>query len=563
MIQSLTKVSVLVIATGILLPAQQTVWFTPLPYGPQAVGVFGSTDYLSLFSPAAPWQQAASHVQVFKFYGLDNFSDSALTNMIADLKSRNIALALEWPVLSSTTCGNGIEGFGGNILPTLQRIHALGGTLSYLAMQQPFEWGSLYTGPNSCQWSAQQVAANALVTVNQAKSVFPNLLVGDITAVPSFDNFTSAWVPQYAGWFDTWRTLTGTPLAFFHVDVNWTVPNWQAAVAAIRPAAEQRGIPFGIVYNGFLTDETDPAWMAAAENHFVDFEVTSGYAPPEQVNFQSWNPNPTHVLPETNSTAFTYLIDRYFRARTNLTLSNNGTQLSGNLSSGGSGVPSASIQLTSQPVSGAGTIATYTISGLVPNEATSAYLGARVNSECYACNGASDVTIYSFQYKDTQNSTGTLDFSNGLSGWSFGPGAAVFTRGPSPYVQGLHITAQPGQAFGLNSTPIVVTGGVQFTFQVTAQVSPLSVGSGYFYADLGGRFRGALAGIYHVRTRNPDIDNGDDRRRRFFQRHHSRGSHHVSGDGPIRRKRHAMAVTGHGSAEPGAEFPARDRVLGA
>jgi hypothetical protein len=456
------------------------VWFTPLPYGSQPVGVFGSTDYLSLFSPTAPWQQAASHVQVFKIYGVANFSDSDLLNIIAYLKAHNIALALEWPVLTSTTCGSGIEGFGGNILPTLQRIQALGGTLGYLAMEQPFEWGSLYTGAGACQWSAQQVAANALVTINQAKTVFPNLLVGDITAVPSFDDFTSSWVPQYASWFDAWRSVSGAPLAFFHVDVNWTVPNWQAAVAAIRPALEQRGIPFGIVYNGFLTDDTDAAWMADAESHFIDFEVNSGYAPPEQVNFQSWNPNPTHVLPETDPTAFTYLIDYYFRVRTNLTLTNNGAQLSGQLSSGANGVAGASIQLTSQPVSGAGTIATYTITGLVPNDAVNGILGARVNSECYACNGQSDVTIYAFQYKDTQNSTGSLDFSSGLTGWSFGPGPAVFTRGPSPYVQGLNITAQPGQAFGLNSTPIAVTPGVVFTFQVTAQVPPLSVGSGYF-----------------------------------------------------------------------------------
>jgi hypothetical protein len=102
MLPFLTKISALILATGILLPAQQTVWFTPLPYSTQPTGVFGSTDYLSLFSPTAPWQQAASHVQVFKLYGVSNFADSDLTNIISNLKSRNIALALEWPVLSSS-----------------------------------------------------------------------------------------------------------------------------------------------------------------------------------------------------------------------------------------------------------------------------------------------------------------------------------------------------------------------------------------------------------------------------------------------------------------------------
>jgi uncharacterized protein (TIGR03437 family) len=480
MLRLLLRLAALIVASGVLTPAQQTVWFTPLPYTTHPVGFFGSTDYMSLFNPAAPWQQAASHVQVFKVYGVDNFSDADLTNILADLKRRNIALAMEWPVLSSSTCGAGIEGFGSSFLPAAQRIKALGGTLTYVAMQQPFQWGSLYKGPNSCQWTAQQVATNALVEINQVRTVFPNLLVGDIMAVPPFQDASPDWPTRYGVWFDTWRSLAGSPLAFFHVDADWTEPNWQAAVAAVRPVAAQRGIPFGMVYNGFLTNETDSAWMTAAENHFVDYEVRAGYTPPDQVNFQSWNPNPTRVLPETDPTAFTYLIDRYFRTRTLLTLANNGTQISGTLRAGSAAVAGASIQITAQPVSGSGAITTYTITGPVPTTARTAIVGARINSECYSCNGPSDLTIYSFQYSDTQRAPFTWNFSKGVSGWSFGPGAPVFDPGPPPYGQGLHITAQPNQALGLNSTSVPVTPGAQFTLQVTARVSPASVGSGYF-----------------------------------------------------------------------------------
>jgi hypothetical protein len=480
MLQFLIKISAFILATGILLPAQQTVWFTPLPHSTQPTGVVGSTDYLSLFSPTAPWQMAASHVQVFKIYGVSDFSDSDLTNIIANLKSRNIALALEWPVLSSSTCGAGIEGFGGSLLPTVQRIQSLGGTLSYLAMEQPYEWGSLYQGANACQWTALQVATNALVEVTQAKSVFPNLLVGDITAVPSFPYLGTSWPALYGTWFDTWRSLTGAPLAFFHVDVDWPEANWQAAVAEIRSVVEQRGIPFGMVYNGFLTDESDSAWLGAAESHFVDYEVTSGYAPPDQVNFQSWNANPTHVLPETDPTAFTYLIDRYFRTRTNLTVANNGTQVSGVLSSGGTGVAGASVQLTSQAISGTGTVATYTISSNIPSEASIALVGARVNTECYSCNGSADLTVYSFSFNDSQDPQTVWNFTNGLTGWPVYNGPAVFDNGPAPYGKGLHMTAQPGQTLTLNSSYIGVTPGAFYTFQVTARVSPVSVGSGYF-----------------------------------------------------------------------------------
>jgi hypothetical protein len=149
------------------------------------------------------------------------------------------------------------------------------------------------------------------------------------------------------------------------------------------------------------------------------------------------------------------------------------------LSSGGQGVAGASVQLTSQALSGSGTIATYTLTGAVPNEASTALVGARVNTECYACNGASDLTIYDFQYNDTQT-VGEWDFYNGLSGWSFGPGTAVFAAGPQPYRRGLHITTQPGQTAVLNSSPMTVSPGDQFTFQVTATIAPVSAGSGYF-----------------------------------------------------------------------------------
>jgi hypothetical protein len=477
----LSKLVVLLLAAGISLQGQRNVWFTPVPAGSHPVGFFGSTDYMKLFSPDAPWQQAASRVQVFKVYadGLADLSDAELRTLIAGLKRRKIALALEWPVLTSRSCGQGIEGFGGAGLETvLQRIKRLGGTLAYLAMQQPFQWGSLYKGPGACRWTARQVAVNALIEVNFGKKVFPGLLVGDIMAVPPFRD-ASDWAGQYGVWFETWRKLAGSPLAFFHVDADWTVPNWQAAVAAVRPVAAQHRIPFGMVYNGFLTDESDTAWIHAAEEHFIDYEVRGGNAPPEQVGFQSWNPHPTRVLPETDPTAFTWLIDRYFRTRTQLTINASGDRIAGTLRAGAAAVPGAAIQISAQPLSGSGAVATYTVTGTVPAQARTAMAGMRIHSECYLCSGSADVTVYSFQYSEnTQRKPVTWDFSKGISGWSYGPGTPVLEPGFSG--QALHIKAQTGQTPGMNSGGVTVTPGAQFKFQVVARVAPSSAGSGYF-----------------------------------------------------------------------------------
>jgi hypothetical protein len=480
----ITRFAIFILASSILLPAQQTVWFTPLPYSKHPVGSFGSYDYMSLFSPTAPWQKAASHVRVLKVYGdgVDTLSDADLRKLLADLRRRQIALALEWPVLTSSTCGIGIEGFGGNLAPLLKRIRALGGTLRYLAMQQPFQWGTLYKGANSCQWTARQVALNALVEIKEARRIYPGLLVGDIMAVPAFREAGPDWAKQIGVWFDTWRSVSGAPLAFFHVDVDWPMANWQASVAPVRGEVSRRGIPFGMVYNGFLTDESDSAWMAAAEDHFIDYEVREGNAAPDQVDFQSWNPHPSHVLPETDPTAFTHLIDRYFRTRTRIALTNSGGQIHGVLRTGQKPVAGATIQITVQPVSGNGAVATYTISGPVPAEARNALVGVRINVDCYSCAGPNDLTVYSFQYSENNSrKPSTWDFTKGMANWTLSAGVPVLdSGGPSPTSQGLHMKAQPGQAFWLNSWPVGVTAKAQFTFRVTARVAPLSVGSGYF-----------------------------------------------------------------------------------
>jgi hypothetical protein len=144
-------------------------------------------------------------------------------------------------------------------------------------------------------------------------------------------------------------------------------------------------------------------------------------------------------------------------------------------------VSGANIQITAQPVSGNGAITTYTIAGIVPEAARTALVGARINSECYSCNGPTDLTIYGFQYNEnTQRKPVTWDFAKGVSGWLYGPGAAVFDSGEPPYVHGLHVTAKPGQPLMINSTAVAVTPKAQFTLRVTARVSPISVGSGYF-----------------------------------------------------------------------------------
>jgi len=162
-----------------------TVWFAPLPH--YVNSNLGAVDFLDLFSAAAPWGTAASHIQVFKIWTseLDYFSDVDLSNMFADLKRRHIALAIEWGPLEPNGCGSG-EGFDGALaLHYAQKIRENGGTLQYIAFDEPFAGGSLASPPDACHWSADQVAQDALRHLAMIRTVFPDAIVGDIEVLPA------------------------------------------------------------------------------------------------------------------------------------------------------------------------------------------------------------------------------------------------------------------------------------------------------------------------------------------------------------------------------------------
>jgi hypothetical protein len=280
----------------------------------------GTEDYAKLFTPSSRWSNAASHVQVFKIYSsllIGNqpgaFTDVQWRQVFADLDRRRIALAIEWPPLSVTTCGKGVEGFeDADPGATAQKIKRLGGDLKYVAMDEPEYYGSIYKGHDACSWTPAQVAANAVRNFAKIRSVFPNVLIGDIEPVPPPD--APDWIDRYIAFFDAWKAAAGSPLAFFHCDINWDAfPNWISDVEALRHVLVRNRIPFGMIYNGFGR-KTDEEWIRCAESHFTAYESKTGIVP-DQVIFQTWEIHPGHALPETDPTALTYLIGAYFGKR--------------------------------------------------------------------------------------------------------------------------------------------------------------------------------------------------------------------------------------------------------
>ena len=446
--------------------APPKTWFAPLANLSEPN--YGVVDYTSLFTPDAPWPNAAAHVNVFKLYAqMLSLPDAALMNLFADLKRRHIAVGLEWGALVPDNCGLGVEGFdGANALAYATRIHALGGSLNYIAFDEPYSFAAIYTGPSACNWTAEQIAQNAAAQVAVVRSVFPDVRVGDIEVVPSW-NPSSDWLVGYQAWIDAWQRVTGEPLAFFHFDTDLS-SDWRPGTAAMQQVLAQRSIPFGVIYNaagGAQTSDAD--WVNSAEQHFQDYE-NRGSPLPNQIIFQSWNPYPHHLLPETDPTTFTALIDNYFRDRSGLTAMPTATQVQGYLTDAatGRGIAAAPVKATAVPYTGLGLWTAYNASGIVPAGTVQVVFGARVGIECDS-SPPSDFYLGAFSLVAGDSLSIGLDFTNGLNGWG------TWLDDQLTQIEGtyLHVRVNQGQSFGLNSYSIPFNAaGLPFNATINAMV---------------------------------------------------------------------------------------------
>jgi hypothetical protein len=443
-----------------------------------------------LFAPSASWSNAASHVQVFKIANsefLGNLpgvlTDGQWRQVFADLNRRGIDLAIDWGPLTPEGCGVGIEGFeGAAALDMANKIKTLGGNLKYIAMDEPFSGAALATGPTACHWTARQTAANALRAIAQVRTVFPDVIVGDIEVIPANEAPTD-WVRRYADWLDAWQEVSGAPLPFFHFDVNWSVL-WRPDVEAMRHELESRRIPFGMIYNGYWEDITDTDWVRDAITHFTNYETRAGVTP-DHVIFQTWDMHPIHALPETSPAALTHDIDSYFRPRTRISLRTGQTIAAGELRNRETGEPigGAEVTISRLALSGPGEVATYRVIGTVPDGATQAVLQICVN-ECALPTppAPNDMNFYSYHYADAAN-TASQNFARGLNGWGIesDAGATASAQLASDSTgRSLLFRATAAQQIFVNSSVFTVKPGSPFMMTMRVRVSPASAGSGNF-----------------------------------------------------------------------------------
>lgn len=298
------------------LDHQPLYWFAPLNL--EEVGR-GSVDYMDLFTPDADWNEAASHLQVFKLYGgwAERGPFNELEQAIQAIRQRGLGLAIEHsPLFPDDTCGQYIEGFAGDgFLKTVRRVRDAGGTLNYIALDEPYYYAHFYDGDQACHWSTEKIAKDVGDMILQAQQIFPELIVGDIEPVTG-----PADADAYKVWLETFREVNGFDLAFLHLDMDWSNPNWPDEAIQMEAYGNELDIPIGIIYIGNSFEQDNATWLATAGERVKRYELEAG-GQPDHIIFQSWNDKPDHVLPESDPTAYTWFVKTYFEDRSLLGLS--------------------------------------------------------------------------------------------------------------------------------------------------------------------------------------------------------------------------------------------------
>jgi hypothetical protein len=422
-------------------------------------------DYMDLFRPDAAWPNVAKQTRVFKIGPgfASQGREEDLKQVFAELQRRHIALALEIGMLSvSEHCHEKTEAYGepGLVERVLSRIKRLGGDLAYIAMDEPFYYGHQYAGPDACKLSATQLAQDVAPNVAVAKRIFPGIRIGDVEVVYDAGDFLDAT----KGWVDAYAKATGDRLAFLHADESWS-PQATQHLVSLAGFLKSRQVRFGVIYNAGPAASGDTQWTQAAIRHADQVETELGLRPDDAL-FQTWEPFPSRLLPESASGTLTSVALHYLKPRTRLSLRRDGVRLSGRLvDEQGIPVAHATIALGSIGDVDTAAMVRQSITGKVPANASAGVLALRANRElnCTACTGAVAASI-------------------GEPGYREG-------GGPQRLFPPARIDVAAAQGLATNSSRFPVTAGATFDFEARLAVRTLAeraASAGIIFVDTAG-----------------------------------------------------------------------------
>jgi len=456
-----------------LLAKDPLIIFSAFPPRPENADIplpRGQRDFFDLWKPGAPWQDVLERVDAYRLHAFQMrrfLDDEQLTVLIDFLREHQIPLIFETePLLppDPAVCEHNESFEAPYDLEQAVRLKKLGGHVDIIAVEEPYSYGHLLDTPGSCQYSVERVAQEVFQHVSNLRDLFGDIPVGSIEPIwkapPTSPHDMEVWL-------DTFEQVAGEPFAFLDVDPDWSRPDWADVARGIEAAADTRGVPFGILYNGGVEPD-NRAWMDFMMANAAEFEVVHG-GTPQHVSFQSWVDWPDHLLPENDLSGLTSSILRYFGQRIELAVeaADDGvvarvTDLDGHPVEG----VHLSVSRTTDQQSGA----TQTVRGVVPDGATEAVALVRANAED-AIVGTAAVTLVDISFSDGAGGPNLVpngSFADGTNQWNIHGSAAGAVRSVAAGSRrGLSISASPGQDVFVDGAAFPVTAGTDYEFTVT------------------------------------------------------------------------------------------------
>lgn len=448
------------------------IWFAPTPADPH--------DLLALAESNALWTRAAATTAVFQLSAssVSAMSGADLATLGTGLNRTGLPVALLVPALTPVMgCGQVAGHVDASAAPDLlRRMKSAGMPVRFVVMDQPAAAGS------ACHLSSMEIATNVAAWTASVRALVPQVAIGDAEPLSQ-----AADMSAYAAWMPAYATVTGSPLAFLHLDIDWSLAGWTSQVVPLQQSGQQNGTALGLVERGNPDDATDAIWSATAADRMAAI-AASGVRPASTI-FQSAGTRTPRLLPESDPTTFTALINRSTGTRSVLTLTQptpatNGGQLVGGrlIDAAGAPIAGAPVDLTVRSLNAPGTYTSYGATGTVPAGISRALVGVRVAGEG-TDPGAAELFLYhaSFQEGGPANQrVQNPDFAAGMSNWGATPNPDLVRIEPSDRGTGqmLHITDAAPEFLALNSEPFPVTPGAAYTVRFDARITPVS--RGYF-----------------------------------------------------------------------------------
>ena len=469
-------------------PAADQLILGPVPPRPADKPDFptpdGSEDYMALFEPGAPWATALDQLTGFKIHSWmvrHYLTDEELITIDAFLRDAGVPLIIEAEPLDPpdpTVCEHSESFEGPYEIENLQRLADLDVHVAAVAFEQPYTYGVLWTGEGRCEYTLERTVLEVADWITEVKAIYPDSVVGSIEGL-WLDHEDP--VANYATWLDGFAEITGQPLPFIHVDVDWRRPDWVEVLRGIEAVADERDVPFGVLYNGTLDSApTSEAWLQLTAERIAAYEGVGG-GTPQHVNLQSWVDLPDQLLPDDDTGAFTHLLRRYRGTRSDIVdlrvESTDGVdEIVGSVIDA-DGAPLAGQSVTVGIVPSHGSASTTVHTGVVPADSDQALVMVRVHVEG-AQVGDTDVRVLEITYTEDggENLVPNADFASGLSMWAPAGdpigGVALESRGGG---HELRLVASPEQEIFINGGAFPVTAGAEYTFSVTMVGTEASV----------------------------------------------------------------------------------------